>query len=36
LAAEAREQGITPESPEAERILADLLGDADPPPYSNA
>ncbi|WP_405589272.1 hypothetical protein [Streptomyces sp. NBC_01092] len=30
LAAEARVQGIAPESPEAERILAELLGDADP------
>ncbi|MER5217866.1 MerR family transcriptional regulator [Streptomyces sp. NPDC002838] len=30
LAAEAREQGIAPGSPEAERILGDLLGDADP------
>ncbi|MET9967854.1 MerR family transcriptional regulator [Streptomyces sp. NPDC006356] len=30
LAAEARAQGIAPESPEAERILRDLLGDADP------
>lgn len=30
LAAEARERGVSPESPEAERILRDLLGDADP------
>ncbi|MDF3141170.1 MULTISPECIES: MerR family transcriptional regulator [unclassified Streptomyces] len=30
LAAEARGQGIAPESPEAERILRGLLGDADP------
>ncbi|NUP17243.1 MAG: MerR family transcriptional regulator [Streptomyces sp.] len=30
LAAEARERGIAPESPEAGRILRDLLGDADP------
>ncbi|QOV35414.1 MerR family transcriptional regulator [Streptomyces ferrugineus] len=30
LAAEARGQGIAPESPEAGRILRDLLGDADP------
>jgi DNA-binding transcriptional MerR regulator len=29
-AAEARERGVAPESPEAERILRDLLGDADP------
>ncbi|MGI5378351.1 MerR family transcriptional regulator [Streptomyces sp. CA-251387] len=30
LAAEAREQDIAPQSPEAERILGELLGDADP------
>lgn len=30
LAAEARARGIAPKSPEAERILRDLLGDADP------
>ena len=30
LAAEARGKGIEPDSPEAERILRDLLGDADP------
>ncbi|MFJ4833323.1 MerR family transcriptional regulator [Streptomyces sp. NPDC088747] len=30
LAAQARERGIGPEEPEAEEILGDLLGDADP------
>ncbi|MFI6015626.1 MerR family transcriptional regulator [Streptomyces sp. NPDC051243] len=30
LAAEARQRGVAPDSPEAERILRDLLGDADP------
>ncbi|MFE6625164.1 MerR family transcriptional regulator [Streptomyces sp. NPDC057740] len=30
LAAEARARGVAPESPEAERILRDLIGDADP------
>jgi DNA-binding transcriptional MerR regulator len=30
LAAEARGRGVEPESPEAERILRELLGDADP------
>ncbi|MGN9762836.1 helix-turn-helix domain-containing protein [Streptomyces sp. SD31] len=29
-AAEARQHGVAPESPEAERILRELLGDADP------
>ncbi|MBV7699142.1 MerR family transcriptional regulator [Streptomyces sp. TRM70350] len=30
LAAEARQRGIAPESPEAAEVLRDLLGDADP------
>jgi DNA-binding transcriptional MerR regulator len=30
LAAEAREQGVAPESPEAAEVLRQLLGDADP------